>query len=171
MRIVTIVALLLVSTSLIVGQLTFDVISIKENREPAGYPAGLLRFSPDGSITAVRARPRALVLIAYQLRDYQLLQSPAWASQTFYDIAAKPVAAVTRAESYQMLQALLRDRFSLAVHREPRELNGFVLVRSRPNQIGPNIQASVLDCAKVFASTPRCRESTLHTDGNDLGWP
>lgn len=165
MRIVAVVALLLVSASPTVGQLMFDVISVKENRDPAGSAAGTLRFSPDGSITAVRARPRALVLIAYQLRDYQLLQAPTWTTQTFYDIAARPVAPVTRAESYQMLQALLRDRFSLAIHREARELNGFVLVRVRPTELGPYLQASALDCAKVFATTPRCRESALTQTG------
>jgi uncharacterized protein (TIGR03435 family) len=125
MRTVTVVALLLVGTAPIVGQLMFDVISIKENRDPASSAAGTLRFSPDGSVTAVRVRPRGLVLVAYQLPDYQLLRAPAWTSQTFYDIAAKPVAPVTRGESYEMLQALLRDRFSLAVHREAREQNGF----------------------------------------------
>jgi len=160
---VTVVALLVVGTALIAGQAMFDVISVKENKDSAGSPPGMLRFSPDGSINAVRARPRNLILIAYQLPDYQLLRAPTWTSQTFYDIAAKPVAPVTRAESYEMLKALLKDRFSLTVHREARELSGFALVRLRPNELGPRLQASVLDCAKVFASTPRCRESALIT--------
>ena len=162
---VTVVALLVVGTALIAGQAMFDVISVKENKDSAGSPPGMLRFSPDGSINAVRARPRNLILIAYQLPDYQLLRAPTWTSQTFYDIAAKPVAPVTRAESYEMLKALLKDRFSLTVHREARELSGFALVRLGPNELGPRLQASVLDCAKVFASTPRCRESALTQTG------
>jgi uncharacterized protein (TIGR03435 family) len=161
MRIITVVAMLLVSSLSMTGQRVFDVSSVKENRDPAGSPAGMLRFLPDGGVTAVRARPRGLILVAYQLPDYQLLRAPAWISETFFDIVAKPAAPVTRPESYEMLQGLLRDRFQLQVHREAQEVNGFALVRATPDQLGPSLQSSTLDCARVFASTPRCRESRL----------
>ena len=38
---------------------------------------------------------------------------PAWASETRYDIAAKPAAQVPRQQTYSLPQTLLEERFGL----------------------------------------------------------
>jgi uncharacterized protein (TIGR03435 family) len=45
-----------------------------------------------------------------------------------YDIEAKAPHPATRAEMMRMLQALLVERFRLAMHREPKEVSGYVLL-------------------------------------------
>jgi uncharacterized protein (TIGR03435 family) len=53
-----------------------------------------------------------------------------------------------------MLQSLLADRFKLKFHREKRQMDGYVLVRARPNELGPGLKPSALDCEKTPAAKP-----------------
>jgi len=50
---------------------------------------------------------------------------------------------VTVVEMQRMLQPLLAERFKLAVHRENRELEALVLVRARPDRLGPGSKRTV----------------------------
>jgi uncharacterized protein (TIGR03435 family) len=66
---------------------------------------------------------RRMILIAWDLQDYQLAGDPAWVDSEHYDVQAKADAAASVQEMEQpMLRALLEDRFRLRVHREKREL-------------------------------------------------
>jgi uncharacterized protein (TIGR03435 family) len=141
------------------AQVAFDVASIKENKSlDAG---GSFRLMPGGGITAQHLPARGLITIAYQLQPFQLINAPEWARTTSYDVIARTAAPVTRDQNLTMLQALLVDRFALAFHRESRELDGFSLVRVRPDRLGAGLQPSAVDCSVAFAVTPRCREGGI----------
>jgi uncharacterized protein (TIGR03435 family) len=104
---------------------------------------------------------RALLTIAFQIQSFQLSGEPVWVRDTYYDVNAKPAETATREQTFTMLQALLVERFKLAFHRETRELDGYALVQARPGALGPQLHHSTVDCEKVFASEPRCREGGI----------
>src|SRR4051812_3498817 len=112
--------------------LAFDVASIKENKQLAD--GGSMRLMPDGGVIARHLPARALITIAYDLKTFQLVGAPSWSSDTYFDVNAK-TSGGTRAEIFPRLQALLIDRFKLAFHREPREVDGFALVQARPGTL------------------------------------
>ena len=60
--------------------------------------------------------PRRLILIAYELQDYQLAGDPSWMHSDNYDIQAKADGnpSVQQMEG-PMLQALLEQRFKLSI--------------------------------------------------------
>jgi uncharacterized protein (TIGR03435 family) len=143
------------------GQRAFDVASIKESAVADG---GAMRLMPGGGIRVQHLSARSLITIAYQLQPYQLVDTPGWAGEAFYDIEAKPAGAASREQTFVMLQALLVERFRFAFHRASRQLDGFALVRIRPDRLGPDLRPSVVDCEKAFATTPRCRTGGITTD-------
>jgi uncharacterized protein (TIGR03435 family) len=150
------------------AQLAFDVASVKENKTIAG--GGSMRLMPGGGITTQHIPARSLITIAYHLQPFQLSGAPAWAAETYYDVIAKPAEKATREQSFEMLQALLVDRFKLVFHRETREVDGFALVQARSGVPGPNLRQSLVDCEKAFATTPRCKEGgiTHSPTGNSM---
>ncbi|HLG55313.1 MAG TPA: TIGR03435 family protein [Vicinamibacterales bacterium] len=162
LRCIVFAAVVLFSPPMRSAQLEFDVASIKENTSlDAG---GNLRLMPGGGLRAQHMNARSLVTVAYQLQPYQLLGAPDWTRNTYYDVEAKPRGEATREQTFAMLQTLLVERFQLALHRETREIDGFALVRARADRLGPNLRRSEVDCEKVFATTPRCRQGGITLD-------
>jgi uncharacterized protein (TIGR03435 family) len=141
------------------AQLAFDAASVKENK--TGAAGTKMRLMPGGGVNAEHLPARFLITIAYDLKGFQLIGAPDWASDTYYDLIAKPAGTATRQETFTMLQALLVDRFSLTFHRETRDVDGFALVQSKPGTLGPNLVKSAVDCEKAFSSTPRCKEGRI----------
>jgi uncharacterized protein (TIGR03435 family) len=141
------------------AQLAFEVASVKENKTIAG--GGTMRMMPGGGITAQHMPARSLITVAYQLQSFQLMGMPGWAAETYYDINAKTAEPATREQSLEMLQGLLVDRFKLTFHREPREVDGYVLVQARNGVLGPKLKQSAFDCATAFATTPQCKQGSV----------
>jgi uncharacterized protein (TIGR03435 family) len=56
-----------------------------------------------------------------------------------------------------MLQGLLVDRFMLAFHRETRQVDGYTMVRTHPDTLGPGLRGSAFDCEKQMQTVPQCR--------------
>ena len=137
------------------SQAQFDVASIKENKTPGD--GGSLRLMPSGGIQARHLRARSLITAAYQLQPYQLIGAPEWTRDAFYDIEAKPAEQRTREQTFVMLQGLLVDRFKLTFHRETRQVDGYTLVRSRPDALGPGLRVSEFDCMKQMQTIQQCR--------------
>jgi uncharacterized protein (TIGR03435 family) len=155
-------AVLLLAPVTVLAQVAFDVASVKESTSlDAG---GTMRFTPDGGVRVQHLPVRSLITVAYQLQPYQLVNAPGWASETRYNIEAKPAAAASREQTYAMLQALLVERFRLAFHRERRDVDGFALVRVRADRLGPDLKPSELNCEKKMATTPRCRQGGITLD-------
>ncbi|MDQ1410588.1 MAG: hypothetical protein QOJ41_2323, partial [Acidobacteriaceae bacterium] len=108
----------------------YEVASIKPNK--SGTNMVRLMFSPDG-FTATNGTLQMLIHAAYGVEDNQISGAPSWLNSDHYDIDAKMDSATAdalhklsedqgRIERQKMLQALLAERFKLAIHRETKEL-------------------------------------------------
>jgi len=102
---------------------------------------------------------RQVILSAYSIQPFQLVNAPEWLTTERVDLVAKAESPVPVSEVQQMLQPLLAERFKLVVHHEMREMDALALVLvNKDGRLGPNIKKSEGDCAGVgtnrFAFTP-----------------
>jgi uncharacterized protein (TIGR03435 family) len=90
-----------------------------------------------------------LISWAYNMKPWQVAGGPAWAGTRRFDIAAKAEGDSARSPSEfrQMLQALLAERFHLALHRESRDTPVYVLVTDRS---GPKFRESAPDAKGIL---------------------
>ena len=103
-------------------QPAFEVASIRAGQ--SGRES--VEFGP-ASLTIRNARMVACIRWAYGVQDVQII-GPTWLNDDVrFDIFAKSASEVKTAELREMLQALLMDRFKLAVHRDTREMPALVL--------------------------------------------
>jgi uncharacterized protein (TIGR03435 family) len=115
-------------TGIAFGQ-TFEVASIRVNKQDSSA-AEERRISIDASPGGLIMRNVTLVSCirwAYDVHDYQITGGPAWRSSERYDISAKSSAVATEPQLKAMLQALLAERFQLALRRESKETAVYVL--------------------------------------------
>ena len=106
----------------------FEVASIKPVEVPPGPHAVGLRIE-HGTGRIEGATLRQIIVQAYLVQRVNVLGGPAWYDSDQYDLVAKAASPDTPPEQVrQMLQALLADRFKLAVHRETRDLTRYALV-------------------------------------------
>jgi len=69
-----------------------------------------------------------LIGTAYTITDTDLITGgPNWLERDRFDIAAKAAPGTTPANIKLMLQALLADRFKLALHKDTRPMSGYTL--------------------------------------------
>jgi len=116
----------------------FEVASIKPTATKDGSFSDA--FPPGGRFTARNMTVHNLLRAAYGLEDYQISGGPAWISSAGFDIQAAADAGageLTRQQVLQMIQALLADRFQLALHRETRQLPIYALTVGKT---GPRLQ-------------------------------
>jgi uncharacterized protein (TIGR03435 family) len=69
---------------------------------------------------------RDIIRVAYALKDYQI-SGPDWLNAERYDVLAKVPEGVPASQKPAMLQALLAERFKMAVHWEKKELAAYAL--------------------------------------------
>src|SRR5215475_7309058 len=104
----------------------FEVASIR----PAAAPtpgAVAVGLHIDGSQVRISYLSlKDYIGIAYRVRTSQIV-GPDWLSSQRFDIAAKLPEGTSQANVLEMLQALLKDRFQLKVHRETKELPVYAL--------------------------------------------
>jgi uncharacterized protein (TIGR03435 family) len=84
---------------------------------------------------------KQLIVEAYKVKEFQVT-GPDWLSATTaprYDIQAKIPDGATKEQAPQMLQALLAERFKLAVRRDTKERQVLALVAAKG---GPKLQPS-----------------------------
>ncbi|HEY4837073.1 MAG TPA: TIGR03435 family protein [Candidatus Acidoferrales bacterium] len=130
----------------------YEVASIKPNKSNGQGSYGITT-APDG-LTVTNTPLIMLIQSAYGIfnRD-RIVAAPGWVDTERYDVAAKIEASVIddlqklnpsqiSSARNQMLQALLADRFMLALHRETRELPVYSLVVAKN---GPKIHQSKTD--------------------------
>ena len=117
----------------------FEVAAIRRNLEN-----GPQRLDLFPQFTAQNATLKALFLLAYEVKEFQVSSAPTWFDSDRYDISAKMEGApVPGPAAMQLqrrrLQLLLQDRFKLAVHHEARELPVYKLTTAKG---GPKLTAS-----------------------------
>jgi uncharacterized protein (TIGR03435 family) len=123
-------------------QPSFEVVSVKLAQPPhPGSRLVPLRGGP-GTNTPTRLRGDAsfktLLLRAYRVKSYQV-SGPDWIGSEGYEIVAEIAPGTTEEQADLMLQNLLRERFQLKVHRESKELPGYVLLVGKS---GPKLNES-----------------------------
>ena len=128
--------------------LTFETVSIRENTTINAD--GIISGPSPGRFTVMNLPVASMIRYAYRLRDYQLLNTPNWASTINYDVIAtypEGRAAPSDDQVRQMVQALLADRFGLRVHGETRQLPVYELRVARTDgTLGPQMKPSTVDC-------------------------
>jgi uncharacterized protein (TIGR03435 family) len=72
--------------------------------------------------------PRAIIAMAFNLKESQVLAGPKWLDSERYDIDAKSAGPTKGQELWVMLQTLLAARFQLTAHRETKTYPGYALV-------------------------------------------
>ena len=94
---------------------TFDVVSIKRNvtevinqRSVGERPGGVFMLSGMAIAPVIRT--------AYPADTSDLIGAPDWVLSEVYDLTARANREVPRDQMQQMLQAMLAERFKLAVH-------------------------------------------------------
>jgi len=145
----------------------FESVSIKPSQLSAStYPGGKnqmmrMMFGP-GGYQADNVTLRMLIQEAYGLQPNQILGGPDWLDTAAYDVEAKsagdPMQAAPekrRQENKRLLQVMLADRARLAVHRETRELPGYVLTLAEG---GSKLQPAQPDGLENTAQLPVIQE-------------
>ena len=115
----------------------FDVASVKPTASTDGR--ALLQATP-GRLVMTNLTLRRIILIAYEVQDYQIAGAPGWIDSEHYDVQAKAESnpSVQQMEG-PMLRHLLEERFRLALHRETRQLPVYMLSIGKT---GPKLQSS-----------------------------
>jgi uncharacterized protein (TIGR03435 family) len=114
----------------------FDVASIRASVGPGGGRGGPMghmpfgnqniKISPD-SVTMRGASLKSVIAWAYGVKDFQV-NGPDWLDAARFDIAAKATGQSTEDQLRVMMETLLADRFKVALHRQTKEMQAYVLV-------------------------------------------
>jgi len=120
-------------------QAGFDVASIKLSK-PGSTTFRVSAHQPIGNLfTTANATVQKLIMMAYDIADWQLSGVPTWVTSEGYDIEAKPERPANRDDMYAMVRTLLAERFKLAMHTERKELRLYNLVLDKG---GPKVQVN-----------------------------
>ena len=93
---------------------------------------------------------RDLIVVAYKVKDYQIT-GPDWLRDQHFDIVARMPEGSSKDDVPKMLQALLEDRFKIAVHRETQQHPVLALVAGKG---GPKMKESPGDAPPLNDDDP-----------------
>jgi len=113
----------------------FEVATIKQSppMDPGKMMSGQIRVGVkiDGARAEYHFLSLAdLICAAYKIKSYQL-NGPDWMKTTRWDIQATLPEGVPAERANEMLQALLKDRFKLEIHRDTKDHNVYALVQGK----------------------------------------
>jgi uncharacterized protein (TIGR03435 family) len=157
------------------GKMAFDVVSVKQDTAPPSRTTVHTNvplepqdgFTPTGGLLSSANYPLIFYIsFAYKLTPNEAAavqaQLPKWASANRYDIEARADGKNPTKDQYRlMMQALLGNRFKLAVHYEKRQLPVFGLVLDKPGKLGPQFQQHPPDAACSNAAPPPGPPATI----------
>ena len=142
------------------GKMAFDVASVKlDTAAPTPQtvhwnipPDSMGAFNPTGGLYSATNMPLVMyIAFAYKLAEPEansLRNSlPKWTNTVRYDIEAHAAAGTnpTKDQYRLMMQALLADRFKLAIHYETKQMPVMALVVDKPGKLGPRLQPHATD--------------------------
>jgi uncharacterized protein (TIGR03435 family) len=133
------------------GKMSFDVASVRQNTNPSGDPQSNVplnqmdSFSPTGGLLQASNFPLSQYMaFAYKLSPEEIKmvqpQLPKWAKTSNYDIVARASGNPTKDQLRLMMQALLVDRFKLALHYETKQMPVLALMLDKPGKLGPSLR-------------------------------
>jgi uncharacterized protein (TIGR03435 family) len=111
----------------------FEVVSVKPNKSES---RGSSVHTNQGRLMATNVNLRSLVVMAYEMKDYQV-EAPDWLRSERFDIVAKFPEALPKdrdkynAALHAMMQKMLVDRFRLATHRDSKTMSVYGLTVGR----------------------------------------
>jgi uncharacterized protein (TIGR03435 family) len=112
------------------SNITFDVASVRSSPHASSadqlFGGGPGTTNP-GRVTCTSCSLQVLLVNAYGVKP-ERITGPPWLRTELFDIVAKVEAGATPEQVPVMLQNLLIERFKLALHREPKETDGYALV-------------------------------------------
>ncbi|HEY1304429.1 MAG TPA: TIGR03435 family protein [Vicinamibacterales bacterium] len=134
---------------------TYDVVSIKP--APPNATSMNVATLPGGRFVMSNGDARMLIQMAYPSRTNELVGAPAWVRTERFDVAAtSSIATPTEEQRTLMMRALMTDRFKLAAHYEPKEIDAFALMLAREDgRLGPQIHRAEFDCEAISAARAR----------------
>jgi uncharacterized protein (TIGR03435 family) len=116
-------ALAFSQTEVVPGRSEFDVASVRPNASIGGE--AYVQVVP-GRLRMQNVAPRSMIQLAYGVEGYQISGGPPWISSDHFDIEAKAEGSPsTQQMEGPMLQALLEDRFQLAVRHETKQMPAY----------------------------------------------
>jgi uncharacterized protein (TIGR03435 family) len=131
----------------------FEVASVRPNQAGSaggeGHTREKIEHSPIG-LTMTNVTLSSCIKWAYGVRDFQISGAPGWFGTERYDINAKAPGPVSEDELKAMLQALLAERFRLAVRFEKKELPVYALAVARN---GPKLHRAAGDTPATMLLT------------------
>ncbi len=141
----------------------YQVLALKPNNSSGDKHMVRLLFSPE-RFTAIGVTAQSLIREAYEIQDNQLYGAPEWLNSQAFDLDASLDSSVAEKlkklspeqhalVAHRMLQALLADRFKLAVHAETRDLPIYSLVVAEG---GPKLKES--SAPEIHAGEPMSNE-------------
>src|ERR1051326_3662628 len=107
------------------GQPRFDVASVKPSPPPPGDLLNInLGTASHGVVTLNNTTLSECIRYAWGLQGEEQIDGPGWIRdrQFRYDIVAKAPPATAPDRLLQVMQALLTERFRLAMHTEPKRI-------------------------------------------------
>ena len=140
------------------GKMAFEVASVKLSKPDAIRTANF-PLDPSDSFQDMRTNERpngrfsatsqlsTYIRFAYKLRvatmaqlDAMISHLPKWVSTDLFEIQARAPGNPTKDQMRLMMQALLAERFQLAVHFEMHETPVLAMTLDKPGKIGPGLR-------------------------------
>jgi uncharacterized protein (TIGR03435 family) len=131
------------------GAHEFEVASVKLNQSTDRRTQRQFKVFPAaGRLVITGMTVISVIEGAYDLQSFELVHDANPLLNQRIDIEAKTGGpAASAAQIRRMLQPLLAERFRLAVHRESREMDAFVLtVAAKDGRLGPKMKKSDRAC-------------------------
>jgi uncharacterized protein (TIGR03435 family) len=141
----------------------FDVASVKANNTGTGVD----RIRNNGGILLIEnVSLKRLIGIAFDIPEWQsyLFSGPDWLDLKNFDLQARFPPDTTHLKFLQMFQRLLEERFSMVLHREPREFSVLVLVPGKKRKEGVTLRPA----AAPPGSSYRFRAVDGHATGSSI---
>ncbi len=128
------------------GKAEFEAASVREDPTPK-YMVSLPVDSdedwvPTGGLFDVEGPLTMFVSFAYKLPQQHNMLShvPEWAKTKYFKIQARAAGDPTKDQMRLMVQALLAERFKLALHFETQDTPVLVMSLTKPGTMGPRLR-------------------------------
>ncbi len=129
----------------------------------------MIRSQPDGTFRAVGATLKMLVMFAYDVKAFQILNTPGWTGTDLWEIQAKGDASggrPSRADVQMRVRSLLEERYQLQVHHERRTIPVYALVVAKSSGIKmtaatSNEQPGICPCGPASLTPNRASMAML----------
>jgi uncharacterized protein (TIGR03435 family) len=120
----------------------FQVAAVtKQMNRIAPYHPSAARPESNALFRRRNATVVSLIEFGYDVKDFQVVDGPAWVRKDLFTIEATTGGEVTTGQVRLMVQSLLQDRFALAVRRERRDVRTAYLTTARDDRRpGPGLR-------------------------------